>query len=242
MCAGRAERWGNHRGVPKHLVEVGGEVLLDRTVRLVREAAPGASVVIVAFDERYGRGGCERFEPVHGPKNFCDTDKMLSARERWAERGQTVLLWGDVFFTGAAMGTILGHEGPARFFGRREGSYFSGCRWREMFGLSFPTGEQGAVGRVMESVREDLLAGRVTNGGGWAVYERMFDGRLEGMTVIDDFTEDFDLPADYERWRRRYGSGVWGAAARVWSPLAKGWKWRLHRWRRRLMGLGHRSV
>jgi hypothetical protein len=215
---------------------VGGEVLLDRTVRLVREAAPGAGVVIVAFDERYGRSGCERFEPAHGPRDFCDTDKLLSARERWGERGQTVLLWGDVFFTEGAMGTILGYEGPARFFGRREGSYFSGCRWRELFGLSFPAGEQGAVAGVMEAVRGDLLARRVTNGGGWAVYERMFGGRLEGMTVIDDFTEDFDFPGDYERWRRRYESRVWGAAARVWSPVAKGWRWRLHRWGRRLMG------
>ena len=87
---------------------------------------------------------------------------------------------------------------------------------------------------VMEAVKGDLLAGRLKNGGGWAVYERMFGGRLEGLTVIDDFTEDFDWPADFERWLRRWRNPVWRAAAPVAGRWVKGWRWRLHRWRRRV--------
>ena len=76
-------------------------------------------------------------EPPHGPDDFCDTDKFLSAESRWSDVGQTVILYGDVFFTEAAMATILSHTGPHRFFGRRERSYFTGRPWREMFALSF---------------------------------------------------------------------------------------------------------
>src|SRR5947209_981132 len=79
MCAGRAERWGRHLGVHKHLIQIDGEPLLDRTLRLVRRHTPDVPVIIVAFDPQYARDGCERFEPAHGPIDFCDTDKFLSA-------------------------------------------------------------------------------------------------------------------------------------------------------------------
>lgn len=160
MCAGRGERWGMHRGVHKHLISLDGEMLLDRTLRLVRRHTP-APIVIVAFDPDYARQGHERFEPRHGPRNFCDTDKFLSSEERWGETGQTVMLYGDVFFTHCAMETILSYTGPHRFFGRREGSHFTGRAWRELLALSFPACERAMLRENMCYVRARLLAGEV---------------------------------------------------------------------------------
>ena len=131
MCAGRAERWGKYLGVHKHLIVFDGEPLLDRTLRLIRQHT-SAPIVIVAFDPQYARDGCERFEPQHGPTDFCDTDKFLSSAELWSDTGQTVILYGDVFFTEQAMQTILSYRGPHRFFGRRERSYFTGRPWRNV--------------------------------------------------------------------------------------------------------------
>lgn len=34
IAAGHATRWGDYRGTPKHLIEVDGEPILHRTVRL----------------------------------------------------------------------------------------------------------------------------------------------------------------------------------------------------------------
>jgi hypothetical protein len=233
MCAGRAERWGKHRGVHKHLVTVNGEKLLDRTLRQVRRHTE-APVVIVAFDAAYSRAGHERFEPRHGPMDFCDTDKFLSSRERWGTAGDTVMLYGDVFFTDAAMKTIMSHDGPHQFFGRREGSYFTGCPWREIFALRFTATEREWLSDQLLLIKTRLLAGKIAKGGGWELYEHLYGSSGNRFTVIDDFTEDFDFPNDFEKWRRRYHNPLHRLAAPIYSPLIKSWRWRLHRWNRAL--------
>jgi hypothetical protein len=227
MCAGRAERWGRHLGVHKHLVQVDGEPLLDRTLRLVRRHTP-APIVIVAFDPQYERDGCERFEPEHGPLDFCDTDKFLSAESRWAEVGRTVILYGDVFFTEAAMAAILSYAGPHQFFGRRERSYFTGRPWREMFALSFPADERQWLRQQMLRLREDLLSGRSPKGGGWELFHQLHGTKWDNFTVIDDFTDDFDFPVDFDRWIRRWANPLNRRLAPIYAPLIKHvrWRWR----------------
>lgn len=37
MAAGEGKRWNNFLGVPKHLIEINGETLLERTTRLLKE-------------------------------------------------------------------------------------------------------------------------------------------------------------------------------------------------------------
>lgn len=36
MADGEGKRWGNYKGVPKHLITVEGETILERTIRLLR--------------------------------------------------------------------------------------------------------------------------------------------------------------------------------------------------------------
>ncbi|HVX84500.1 MAG TPA: NTP transferase domain-containing protein [Phycisphaerae bacterium] len=237
MCAGRGERWGDHRGAPKHLVEVDGEALLDRTVRMVR-ARTGAEVVIVAFDKAYERAGCVRHVPAHGPEHFCDADKFLSSRELWGRSGQTVLLYGDVFFTEKALDAILEFRGEYQFFGRREGSYYTGRAWRELFAISFSPAGAEPLRACMEAVKVEQATGRQGNCGGWRVYERLHGSSGQRFTVIDDFTDDFDYPEDYERWLRHYRSRVHRLLVPLYGRAIKSWRWRLYRWRRRLLGGG----
>jgi hypothetical protein len=233
MCAGRAERWGNYLGVQKHLLLIDGETLLDRTLRLVRRYT-SAPIVIVAFNPEYDRDGHERFEPSHGPLNFCDTDKFLSAKERWAESGQTVILYGDVFFTDAAIKTIISHVGEHRFFGRREHSYITGRQWREMFALSFPAEERAELGEHLFQLRSDLLAGKISRGGGWELFRRIHGYTWNQFTAIDDFTDDFDYPKDYDQWIRRYRNPIHRALSPIFSAVSKRAQWRWRRFLQRL--------
>ena len=53
MADGKGTRWGNYQDIPKHLIQIGGETLLGRTVRLLNEKDPGCEVVITSHDERY---------------------------------------------------------------------------------------------------------------------------------------------------------------------------------------------
>ena len=38
LCGGEATRWNNYLNSPKHLINIEGERLLDRTTRLIKEA------------------------------------------------------------------------------------------------------------------------------------------------------------------------------------------------------------
>ena len=228
MCAGKDQRWNMHLGVHKHLVPVEGENLLDRTLRLIR-AHTEASITIVSFDPDYARPHCRRFEPLHGPDNFCDTDKFLGSHELWSDKGQTVILYGDVFFTPAAMATIMGHRGAHWFFGRREGSHYTGCRWGELFALSVPPSERQAIGHALEIVRSALLSGRLPRGGGWELYHHLHGNGWDNFTEIDDFTDDFDFPGDYDRWLRRYNNPLHRRLVPIYNkPLRRA----KHLWRR----------
>jgi len=51
LCAGDGSRWGNYLGVPKQLVTINGETLLDRTIRLLRENQI-ADITIVSNDNK----------------------------------------------------------------------------------------------------------------------------------------------------------------------------------------------
>jgi hypothetical protein len=241
ICAGRAERWRKYLGVPKHLILIDGEMLLDRTLRLVRRYT-SAAIVIVAFDPEYDRDNHERFEPRHGPHHFCDTDKFLSSKERWAESGQTVILYGDVFFTDAAMKTILSHVGSHRFFGRREDSYITGRRWREMFALSFPAEERAELAEHMSQLRSDLLSGKVSRGGGWELFGRIHGYTWNQFTAIDDFTDDFDYPEDYDNWIRRYQNPIHRVLSPIFSTLIKRARWRWRRLLQRMPRISNRTA
>ena len=63
MADGKGTRWGNYQDIPKHLIQIGGETLLGRTVRLLNEKDPGCEVVITSHDERYEFEGARRYEP-----------------------------------------------------------------------------------------------------------------------------------------------------------------------------------
>ena len=55
MADGEGKRWGNYKGVPKHLIEINGETLLGRTTRLLKEH--NVDYIITTSDERYKQYG-----------------------------------------------------------------------------------------------------------------------------------------------------------------------------------------
>ena len=60
MADGKGTRWNNYHNIPKHLIEIGGETLLARTVRLLRENDARADIVITSHDPRYEVPGARR--------------------------------------------------------------------------------------------------------------------------------------------------------------------------------------
>ena len=216
LCAGRGERWNNYLGIPKHLITIDGERLVDRTVRLVRERTEDATVFIISFDPACEVAGTMRYEPEHGRGRFTDTDKFLSSADLWSPDDQTIVLYGDVFFTEAAMDTICSYAGEAfAFFGRPRPSQCTGHLWQEMFALVIPPASREHLQRTMIEVRDMLDDKQIRRGGGWECYRHacgltpvcVYDVKsdvADHFVEIDDFTDDFDTPYDYEQWFWRY--------------------------------------
>jgi len=214
MCAGSGTRWKNHLGTRKHLIRINNERLIDRTVRMLRERS-NSQICIAAFDSSYDVPGTTRFAPSHGRENYLDTDKFLCSVDFWSTDDQTLLVYGDVFFTAEAMNAVTSFTGACSFFGRPFPSRCTGRRWAELFALSFSPSGGIKMREAMLDVRLQLQNGQIKRGGGWEVYRRFNNlhpvclvERRQPVgacfTTIDDFTDDFDHPEDYDEWIARY--------------------------------------
>ena len=107
MAAGEGKRWGNYKGVPKHLIEINGETLLGRTTRLLKEH--NIDYIITTSDERYKQYGETRPQSY----NDCEVDRFEDTGDK-----EICYLYGDVYYTDEAIKMIV--DTPAKdvlFFG-----------------------------------------------------------------------------------------------------------------------------
>lgn len=217
LCAGEATRWGGHLGVAKHLVPVNGEPILHRTVRLLRELQPGVEVYIAARPEdlaAYAVPGAVTFEADLDCCRF-DADKFLSSREYWARECDTVLLYGDCFFSEDALRVILGTSvDDWSLFARFSGSELTGSQWPEIFAFRIARGFQGAFEQAGEQLIALYRSRQLRRIGGWEFYAQLTGRDVScpavfagNAVVINDWTEDFDTPAEFDSWCQRLVMG-----------------------------------
>jgi hypothetical protein len=207
-CAGEGDRWGNYLGVPKHLAPFDGRPLLERTVGHLRGRGLD-DIVITAFDPRYQLEGTCRCEPR--TSILPDTGIGFS-REFWSTTGRTVILLGDVYFSDAALDAILGCTTAETTWLGRKGPGSLG-KYAEMFGLSLPLHRQS---QLEKAATEAVLLFQ------WGITERLMGWQLYAVLCgldataaspgpnwidVDDETEDFDFPRDYQAWMARYRPG-----------------------------------
>lgn len=204
-CAGDGGRWldPTKNDLPKHLVPLCGEPVLERTVRLASQYLPDADVRIVvedSHDHRYAMKGARRVKAKLNPSNG-DVDKLLSSRHLWDDE-RTIVLFGDVWWSEpafkrvAAAETVDGWTVFLRFGPNGDGG--------EIFGFVFDAEAYDAVDEAMAQVTD--AKGR----GGWSVYRVLAGGDpnvhadLGHAEIIDDWTEDMDEPRDWHHWCYRY--------------------------------------
>jgi choline kinase len=209
LSAGSGTRWGNHSGVPKHLIDVDGEPLLYRTARQFGKYTPDVTIV-APDDHRYQVEGCKTYIPkVDFTKEM---DKFMSSMSLW--KGQTqnvVLVYGDVYFTDEAVEKVMTYSGSWKYFCRPWESKITGKNCKEIFAIYVPVQDQKFVA---DSIRN--IADLQTSTGGWSLFRKLTlnisnKGRDEDRrmfeagchVVIDDWTEDFDYPEDYDTWLSR---------------------------------------
>jgi hypothetical protein len=217
ISGGSGERWGNYLGLPKQLVPINGEVLIERTIRQLRELGVKDISIIKESD-------CKLFDCLDVPKLDItrrndlhgDIDKLLSSRDYWNKEGKTILLLGDVYFTDEALKTIITHEGRDWYqYGRLGPNSITGKKWNENFAFSmYPEHHEQLYEAGVESFR--LLSEKLIRRNTMAQCYRVMAGKngsdadyrgqpqedLGNFVVIDDLTDDWDYPKDYEEMKR----------------------------------------
>lgn len=188
MADGKGTRWANYMGLPKHLVEINGEPIIARTVRLLNEITEGnCEVIITSHDERYEFEGSRRHEPLN---NNLEIDRFTE--ELIAD--DTCFLYGDTYYMENALKQILEEENEdILFFGNHKSIVAINVRDAELF--------KKHVG----DVRELFLAGKLEKCVGWQVYQSVtgqaFDKKAElgeKFIQLDNSTTDINTPEEYE--------------------------------------------
>lgn len=254
LAQGQGRRWdqpdGPYLGVPKHLISIEGETLLDRQVRLF--AGRGCEVVVVAPDDpRYRRHRARVVTLDEPAPTGTNMDKFLATAALWSTTDRTVLVWGDCFLTDELADVIVAHDSDQYHVWRRPaGSKVTGARWDESFAVSFGAGEHR---KVLDRAR--YLVDAVRNG-------RLVHPRAPGMdpthirthlaamagapdhlldsnrntnllpmqTHWDDWSDDFDNPWEWAGWIGRRTAGTRRVGVCIpWAP-DEAWREMSHRW------------
>lgn len=203
LCAGDGERWNDYLGVPKQLVSFGGETLLARVRRLADQTIDGRVVIVLRQFQLPGGDP----ETLVLSSTSCIAESILATRPLWSERN--TFLMGDVFYSRAALGRILGFRGKLAFFGRPWPSAIVRCGHGELFGVSFALDASMRVVALLEETVQARVHGH--QGNLWNVYQLAsnipFGSRVttpEHLVLIDDYTNDIDTSEDYRRRAELY--------------------------------------
>lgn len=189
MADGRGARWNNHQGLPKHLIEIDGETLLQRTVRLLHELDPRCEVLITSHDPRYEVEGAVRYEPEN---NRLEIDRFTYE----LIQPHICFLYGDTFYSEAALRQII--QTPADsllFFGNA----------RTIFAVKV---EDASLMKFhIDRVKARFQAGEIHECKGWQVYQSHaglpFGDKTitDSYVVVEDRTRDFNSPQDLEQFK-----------------------------------------
>ena len=195
LAAGSGTRWKNYLGIPKQLIKIDGEPLLFRTIRQLR--ARGFEVLVTV--PSIGYFGEIPAKQIVGVDEI-EVDKFINAKEHVG----AIFFWGDTYFTDEAMDKITKSKYDLRFFGRKRGSEITGKNYGEIFAVK--TNEM--LFRKAEELRSMVC--QLKRCASWELYRLICGYPLDQhiidkhFTDINDLTDDFDYPKDYDKWTEAY--------------------------------------
>ena len=186
MADGKGTRWNNYQNIPKHFIEVGGETLLARTVRLLHEKDRGCKVLITSHDPRYDIDGATRHEPQN---NILEIDRFT----RELIEDDVCFLYGDTYYSDDAMEKIVNLEAEdLLFFGNEKSIVAVKVKDADLFV------------QHLDNVTRLFLAEEIKGCKGWQVYQSFsglpFDVKQIGekYIYIEDGTKDYNAPEDLD--------------------------------------------
>lgn len=201
LADGKAKRWESE--IPKHLVEVNGEILLHRSVRLLKERGI-SDIWITTHNPDYQTEDTLLYEPRD---NYYQLDQFFACNHLWRfwDVSPVIFLYGDVYFSENCIDSIV--NSPCEdflYFQRTGASKITGKPWKE--GFAMKVAKTNEFFMKLCQLRSELVLGKIKN------EHHQIQGYLEGNGMgpywgigphgieIDDETDDFDFFTDIARW------------------------------------------
>lgn len=188
MANGKGSRWNNYDGIPKHLISIGGETLLQRTTRLVHAFDPQAEVIITSRNPDCVAEGARRYEPLRFEREidrFCV--ELI--------QDGVCFLYGDAFYSEGTVEQVV--SAPVEdmlFFGNAE----------TIVAVKVRSGQ--CMLDHLRGIDELIEQGVIADAKGWQLYHHLLGMPLQGkeiaekFVVLEDRTTDFNRPEDYEQF------------------------------------------
>jgi len=212
--AGNGSRWNNYLGVRKHFVPIDGEPVILRTIRMIRENDSDCEIYIgqnprhaISIPDVILYDGTTHIKEA-------ESDRYFASYPYWNKDGRTVLIWGDVFFTEDAIKALCNPSDDWVRFGRVNGYKYSKNKfYGEEFAIAFNSNHHDLMLKACERVERLSIKSSTQLYG--AIYLAMLNlpdndiiavsnsgskPNLGNMVEIDDFTDDFDFPKDYDNF------------------------------------------
>lgn len=189
MADGKERRWKKHLGTSKHLAEIGGEPLIVRTIRLVRQQTPkDTEVIVTSHNKDYEFEGSLRYEPEN---NMYEIDRFTEE----LLTNNMCFLYGDTYYTEAAMKKIISADNEKTlFFGNRKSI------------VAVKIADAGEFRHHKERVKQMYIDEQIDTCKGWQVYQSFTGQDLtaapvikENFVLLEDDTTDINTPEDYDR-------------------------------------------
>jgi len=213
LAAGKGSRWlgdgvGEWPTIPKQLLTIGGEYLIERTVHMVNER--GYIPVVVTHNPLIRSA----LEDVAVEVEFLNPvgrrwliESLQSTHQYW--HAQNVVLWSDVIYSPAVLDAMLTDDSSIKFYGK----WGDGCGlvWRK----DDPRIVDGIAAVIAHAEANDPRIDKYSVGRSWELY-RWYQGWSLDVHVgpnehneyyyrvpDDDYTCDIDKPADWHEAQRK---------------------------------------
>lgn len=173
MADGKETRWSSPDNLPKHLLTINGETLLDRTIRLIKKYDDKSDIIITSHDAGYDRKGALRYEPKN---NELEIDRFT---EELIE-DNICFLYGDTYYTDTGIQKIINESlniGEIDFFGNNQSI------------VAIKIYDGSLFKKHVTRVKKLFIKGVIKECIGWQVYASYNKSSFDNRTIDDNFIE-----------------------------------------------------
>ena len=201
LADGEGKRWGNYRGVPKQLLKIDGETLIDRMCRQLHENGAKDIVIIGPFENEYATN--DRFTSEKKRYLFCDIAK------RYQE--PFIMLNGDCYYTDEIIKDCIERDCERWLhWCCPHPNYYTGKPWGEGY-IHKVTDTDWWIKKLTE-YNQLVDSGLLNIGNDWSINRFLYGAQdiirhsnnIHDLSKYDvywhDETDDFDFPVDYDRF------------------------------------------